>query len=201
MIAKAGIFIHLVIQGLVDRFLAFFYKRRMLHCGKNVIIKPKTSVFRGVENMYLGNDVNIPRYATIFCTEAKLIIGNKVIFGPAPTIMTGDHSINKIGEFIFDVHDKNLEDDKEIVFQDDIWTGANITVLKGVTIGRGSVIAACSLVNKDVPFYSIVGGIPAKVLKYRFTIDEIIEHEKHLYHKNNRLTREELIKTRIKHDK
>lgn len=196
MLAKIIINIHLSFNWFIDTFLGFFYKRAMAQCGKNVKIKPKTSVFKGLGNIYIGNDVSIPRYATIFSTEAKLIIGNKVIFGPSPTIITGDHPIDVIGKFIFDIHDKRPGDDLDVVFQDDIWTGANITVLKGVTVGRGSVIAANSLVNKDVPPYAIVGGTPAKVLKYRFSIQEIIEHEKLLYGEAERFTLDDLMRFR-----
>ena len=58
-----------------------------------------------------------------------------------------------------------------------------MTILKGVTIGRGSVIAAGAVVTKSCPPYSIVGGVPAKVLKMRFTSGEIKEHERMLYGK------------------
>ena len=56
---------------------------------------------------------------------------------------------------------------------DDVWLGHNAIVLSGVTIGQGAVVAAGALVVNDVPPYSIVGGVPAKVIKYRFTEDVI----------------------------
>jgi acetyltransferase-like isoleucine patch superfamily enzyme len=86
-----------------------------------------------------------------------------------------------IGKYIVDSHEKLSENDKEVIIEDDIWVGANVTMLMGVTIGRGSVNVAGSVVNKSCPPYSLIGGIPAKILKYRFTIDEIVEHEKKLY--------------------
>lgn len=57
---------------------------------------------------------------------------------------------------------------------DDVWIGANVTLKRGITIGTGAVVAAEALVTKDVPPYAIVGGIPAKVIKYRFS-SEIIQ--------------------------
>jgi len=57
----------------------------------------------------------------------------------------------------------------DIIVSDDVWIGANSTILSGVTIGRGAVLAAGSVVTKDIPPYAIVGGVPAKVLKYRFS--------------------------------
>lgn len=83
---------------------------------------------------------------------------------------------------MFDVKKKREDDDLPVIIEDETWIGCNVTILKGVTIGRGAIVSAGSVVTKDVPCYSIVGGIPAKVLKYRFTEAEIKEHERILYH-------------------
>ena len=69
------------------------------------------------------------------------------------------------------------ENDQPVTLCGDNWIGANVTILKGVTIGEGAVVAAGSLVIRDVPPYAIVGGVPAKVIKFRFTEDEITEHK------------------------
>lgn len=175
-----------------DKLMSKYYKSKMKYCGENVHIHPSTSVYFGLENLSLGNNVSIPRFSHIFCTDAPLTIGNNVIFGPAPTIVTGDHRINVIGTPIFSSHEKLPENDAPVTIEDDVWVGAHATILKGVTIGRGSVIAAGSVVHKSTPPYSISGGVPAKKIKFRFTIDEIIEHERILYPENQRLTREQL---------
>ena len=75
------------------------------------------------------------------------------------------------------------DQDLPVVIEDDVWTGANVTILKGVTIGRGSVIAAGAVVTKSFPPYSIIGGVPAKLIKMRFTPEQIAEHERVLYKK------------------
>ncbi len=181
---------------VINRVLSFFYKREMKSCGKNVQLRPRSSLFFGLENLTIGDDVSIPRYSHIFCTEAPLSIGNKVIFGPAPTIVTGNHRIDKVGLFTIDSHEKIPENDKEVIIEDDIWLGANVTVLMGVVIGRGSVVAAGAVVNKSCPPYAIIGGVPAKVLKFRFTIDEILHHEEALYPPEKRYSRQELINFR-----
>ena len=67
------------------------------------------------------------------------------------------------------VTEKLPENDQDVVFEGDNWIGANVTILKGVTIGEGAVIAAGSVVNKVVPSYSVVGGVPARVIRMRFT--------------------------------
>jgi acetyltransferase-like isoleucine patch superfamily enzyme len=179
--------IHKIYEYSIDLFLSFFYKKSMLSCGKNVSIKPKTSIFYGLDKLSIGDDVLIPKYAHIFCTDAKLTIGNKVLFGPSPTIITGNHNIHVNGKYIYDSLEKLPENDCAVVIEDDVWVGANVTILMGVTIGRGSVIAAGSVVNKSCSPYSIIGGVPNKILKYRFTKNQIISHELALYPPEKRL--------------
>lgn len=79
-----------------------------------------------------------------------------------------------------DTTEKLPENDAPVVIEDDVWTCANVTILKGVTIGRGSIIAADAVVTKSFPPYSIIDGVPAKVLKMRFSEEEIEEHEEKL---------------------
>ena len=83
-----------------------------------------------------------------------------------------------IGEYMIDVKQKLPQNDQSVIIEDDVWIGANVTILKGVTIGRGSVVAAGAVVTKTFPPYSIIGGVPAKIIKMRFNPVEIGEHEK-----------------------
>lgn len=91
-----------------------------------------------------------------------------------------------------DCNEKLPQNDAPVVIEDDVWCGANVTILKGVTIGRGAVIAAGAVVTKSCPPYSIVGGVPAKILKYRFNKEQILQHENTLYPIKERLTMEKL---------
>lgn len=181
---------------LIDLFLSIFLKRMMKTCGKSVYRRPLSSDFKGLWNLSIGDSSSIPKHSTIYCTEAPLTIGRKVIFGLRPTIITGDHRTDVIGKFIIDSHIKLPENDSPTTIEDDVWAGANVTILKGVTIGRGSIIAAGSVVTKSCPPYSIIGGIPAKIIKYRFSVNEILEHEKILYQENERYTQQEIITQR-----
>lgn len=180
---KGGVRLSLVPSYFLDKILSFFYKGAMKHCGKHVYIRPSCSDFKGLWNLSVGDYTSIPKGAVFYCTEAPLTIRKKVIFGPHPTIITGDHRLDVIGKFIMDSDVKLPENDAPVIIEDDVWAGANVTILKGVTIGRGSVIAAGAVVTKSCPPYSIIGGVPAKVLKKRFAPEEIIAHERML---NNR---------------
>jgi acetyltransferase-like isoleucine patch superfamily enzyme len=152
-----------------------FIKGLFASCGKKVIIA-KGSEF-SYHNIYISDKVYIGPNALFMCTLAKIYIGNNVMFGPNVTIITGGHRMDVIGKYMIDVKDKRPEDDRDIIIKDDVWVGANSTILRGVTIGEGSVIAAGSVVTKDVHPYSVVGGCPAKLLKMRFSKEEISIHQ------------------------
>lgn len=156
-------------------------KTKMLNkCGKCVRLGKNVEVTWG--NCSIGDDVYIGDNAVFMCAVAPLEIGNHVIFGPNCTVITGDHRIDIVGRYMSEVkgEDKNPENDLPVVFEGDNWIGANATILKGVTIGFGAVIAAGAVVVQNVSPYSIVGGVPAKLISMRFTDAEINEHEKQL---------------------
>lgn len=136
-----------------DRIWAPVWKRCMKSCGKGVFIRPMSSDIKGLWNLSIGDGTSIPKGSTFYCTDAPLTIGRKVIFGPHPTIITGDHRTDIIGKYIIDVtrEEKLPENDRPVVIEDDVWVGANVTILKGVTIGRGSIVAAGAVVTKSFP--------------------------------------------------
>lgn len=141
----------------------------------------------GINNIYLDEFVSIAENATLTSTRAKIVIKRHFISGPGLTIITGDH-MPIVGRFIDSVKDSDkdcydLEHkyDQDVVIEEDVWCGANVTILKGVTVGRGSIIAAGAVVTKDVPRYSVVGGVPAYVIKRRMSDKEISIHESLLY--------------------
>lgn len=110
------------------------------------------------------------------------------------TIITNTHNTHPIIGQDHRIQAKNHEGDidRDIIVEEDVWVGINVTLMPGVHIGRGSIVGAGSMVTKDVPPYSINVGFPAKFLKFKYTIDEILEHEKKLYSQGERMTKEEL---------
>jgi len=108
---------------------------------------------------------------------AYIEIRNKVMLGPNVTIMAGDHIIDVPGVFMADLHTKRPGDDLPVIIERDVWIGANVTVLKGVTLGRGCVVAAGAVVTRSIEPYTIVGGVPARRLRDRFTAEQTLAHE------------------------
>ena len=131
-------------------------------------------------HIHCGHHVHIGPHASFMASIAHIYIGNYVTFGPSVTIRGGDHRINLIGKHIYEIgEDEKLpENDRDVIIEDGVWCGCNVTILKGCCIGKGAVVAAGSVVTKDVPPYAIVGGNPAKVIKFRFTGEQIKEHER-----------------------
>lgn len=131
--------------------------------------------------------------ANLSTPGAKIIIKGNDSIAEGLTIHTGNHA-RIVGKFVTDITSANKPKgyDKDVIIEKDVWIGSNVTILAGVTIGRGSTVAAGAVVNKDVLPYSIVGGVPAKVLKFYWTVEEIMKHEELLYPENERISRVEI---------
>ena len=145
----------------------------MLSCGKDVRFSPFDSSF-SYSNMSVGNHVSIGYHADFIATRSKIVVGDHVVFGPHVSIRGGDHRFDIPGRYIDTVKDdeKLPVNDADVVFEGDNWIGMNVTILKGVTIGFGSVIAAGAVVTRSIPPCTIAGGIPARVIRDRFTPEE-----------------------------
>lgn len=174
---------------------------RLKHRGKNVKM-PFTaqiglhSVFEGNNRIwansafsgemgrytYLANDVvlsgKIGRYTSVG-PEVKMTYGTHPYHHVSTSPMFHDSSKCQLGVSYCEQsnYDTARYADKSnnhrIVIGNDVWIGFRATLMAGITVGDGAVIAAGALVTKDVPPYAIVGGVPAKVIKYRFTEEQI----------------------------
>jgi acetyltransferase-like isoleucine patch superfamily enzyme len=174
---KYLVFQFLLIGKIIRRIKMFFLRPLFFEYGRNFIFDPHS--FFTFQRISVGNDVYIGPGAYFSSTRAFIYIGNKVLFGPNVTIICGDHRIDKVGAYIYDQKDtdKTGNEDMPVRIEDDVWVGSGVTILKGVTIGTGSVIAAGAVVTKDILPYSIVGGVPAKLIKMRFLPNELEVHK------------------------
>lgn len=171
------------LKGFICKIILFKYKN--ISIGKNSTFGRGT-VFYAPNKMTIGENVYIGKFCSL---EADVNIGNDVLIGNnVGLIGKYDHDYTVIGKSIknspwigdhnYNFKGKNLK----IEIESDVWIGYGSIIMTGVKIGRGSIIAAGSLVVKDVNPYTIVAGNPAQVIKFRFDEEQIIEHEK-LYFK------------------
>lgn len=143
-------------------------------------------------NIHLGDDVNLGRRPVLMAALSEIRIGSHVMFGPEVTVIGGGHNLTVPGRFMIQVHEKTGNEDLGVVIEDDVWVGARAVILRGVRIGRGAVVGAGSVVTKSVPPYAIAAGNPARVVRFRWDVETIVNHEKSLYPEEHRLIRADL---------
>lgn len=182
--------IYIAIRSFCHHYVAcnlYSYKFK----GLNAQVQPP-AIIVGQQNISLGENVSIGPYSIIFSPITRVTIKSNSYSGPRLFISTGNHYLKK-GFFSKLLTDEDKKKDGvklnwDVVIEEDVWIGANVSILYK-HVGRGSVIACGAVVKKDVPPYSIIGGVPAKVIKFRFTVEEVLEHEEKLYSPEKRLSR------------
>ncbi|MDD2799750.1 MAG: hypothetical protein PHV20_14265 [Bacteroidales bacterium] len=101
------------------------------------------------------------------------------------TVVTGTHP-QYPGELFLEKAAADIQDAKDVIVEEDVWLSANVTLLSGVTVGRGAVVGNGAVCRNSVPPYAIVIGNPAKVIGFKFSPNEIIDHELKLYSSEER---------------
>ena len=158
-----------IYQYLSERYKEKYWQNKNKHnsvmlkdiCNyKNVVVGSHS--YGTVDAVFTNNETKL--YIGNFCSIAK-----NVLF-----ITASEHGYNKLSTFPFKVlvageTKPEAYSKGDVVVKDDVWIGANSIILSGLTINQGAIVAAGSVVTKDVPPYAIVGGNPAKVIKYRFS--------------------------------
>ncbi len=190
-IFKAISGIHSILDKTYDRILMFLYREQFASCGKHVHFYPTRSYFY-YKTIEVGSNTYIGPGAMFLATDSSIVIGKKVLFGPNVSIIGGNHSTHIVGKFMMDYKksDKLDSDDKSVIIENDVWIGSGASILNGVRIGRGAIVAAGAVVVQNVAPYTVVGGVPAKVIKQRWSLEEVLRHEEILYPSNQRLSRE-----------
>jgi maltose O-acetyltransferase len=144
---------------LFRRMRGALYARGMPACGRNFQVS-SDAILWGLEHLHVGNDVYVGPRVTIICLE-RVEIGDGVLMAPHVVITNGNH-VYRDGRYRVEENEA-----KPVSIGAGSWIGANVTILAGVRIGRGALVAANAVVTGDVPDYEIVGGVPAKSLGKR----------------------------------
>lgn len=135
----------------------FFVKLHIGRLGSGTSILLSTEL-RVLGNIFIGSQTVINKNVMLDGRGGKLIIGNNVDIAQETNIWTLEH----------DVHDDfHRSKGANVIIEDYAWIASRVTILPGVTIGKGAVVACCSVVTKDVPAMAIVAGIPAKIIGKR----------------------------------
>lgn len=138
-----------------------FYRNTMPLCGEKLCVHPKV-IFSYPQNIEIGYNLFLNR-GVFITAPTNIKIGDNVLIGPYVVINSGSHKYNDSNIIIRDQGHKLLP----IIINNDVWIGSHVTILPGVIIGEGAVIAANAVVSKDVPPYSVFAGIPAKEIRRR----------------------------------
>lgn len=179
-----------LIRKIIRRLRMVLYRR--LFGGHGVSFWFDPDGLYSYKNIYIGNNVSLGMKPIMIAELSKIIIGNGVMFGPEVVVVGGGHNIYTVGHYMIEVTEKTGNEDLGVVIEDDVWVGARAIILRGVKVGRGAVVGAGALVNKSVPPYAIVGGNPAKVIGFRFSVDDVIKHELEIYPAHKRICRESI---------
>ena len=183
--------IFLVIKRLIKKALQIPYKSRLGYCGKDndihypcylgkpshIYLHDYTLIQPGCRFIIHTGKVYIKKWSSLSC-NCTVVTGNHV-----PTVGVNQRILERN-------HVNDVE--KDIHIDEDCWIGANVTILGGSHLHRGVIVGANSLVNKEIPPYAVIAGVPARIIASKFTIDQILAHEEKLYPENERLSHDEL---------
>ena len=175
----------IIIRSILTR-LRYPHVSATSRIGRNVTV-------RNPHHLIMGDNTNIDQDAFIMNGRAKLIMKKNSGAAIGLLAVTGNHmslvgkNIKQVTNELKDKYDINHEMDKDIIIEEDVWIASHVTLLSGAVLGRGCEIGAGSVIRGSIPPYAVVIGNPCKVVGFRFTPEEIIEHEKVQYQESERI--------------
>ena len=156
---------HLPTQPMIGWKFAYWIRRILvrnifLECGSDVIIKHRAYFGTGAK-VVLGDRSQLGHNSRI---DNDTVIGCDVMMGPDAIIMSNSHEFSRLD---IPMIAQGAAERRPVVIEDDVWIGTRSIIMRGVRVGRGSIIGSGSVVTRDVMPYSIVGGVPARLIRMR----------------------------------
>lgn len=188
---KKKVSLNLFLSAWVGIYRNYFKVRRR----KFGYIHPSARVrfpilIKGIENVYMYENTHIMGNSLIISTKAKFVMKKNSAASEGLTVVTGNHPMVRGEWFLERGGENDIQNAKDVIVEEDVGLGAGVTLLNGVVVGRGAILGSKSVIRNSIPPYAIVAGNPAKVIGFRFTPEDTIEHEKALYPKEERLSLE-----------
>lgn len=151
------------------------------HIGvpKNLFVEDFVKIRYGLTIINAGKESVFVKKYTVIAPDVTIITNNHRSTVSIPQVILGESHIN----------DKS----SDVNIEEDVWVGTRATILAGVTLGRGCIVGANSVVTKPVPPYALVAGMPAKIVGVKFSLSDIERHEEALYPPNERMSHEDLV--------
>ena len=148
-------------------------------CGEDCYIELPFRANWGGHHVHFGNGV-YANYNLTLVDDGHIYVGNKVMFGPNVTVATANHPIDP------SLREKGLQYNKAVHIGENVWIGAGVVIVPGVSIGKNAVIGGGSVVTKDIPENVVAVGNPCRVLR------EIGEKDREFFYKNEKIDWENL---------
>lgn len=179
------------IRDINRRYVVAKRKSSYKECAESAILEMPFDVYP-YSSVHIGPYVKIRKGFIFLGGKGQLYIRKYTVIAMNCTIITDGHKpVLGIPQILAGANHIN-DRVSDIVIEEAVWIGINCTLLPGTKIGRGAIIGACSVVNKEIPPYAVAVGSPAKVIASAFTLEEILVHEESLYPLEERLTRGQL---------
>jgi len=181
------------VKNKIDKLFHIDHFSEYGYMAKNAYLAPDVLLF-SKKNLYMYENTSIPEGALILNPRSKFIMKQGSFSSYNLCVCPGNHMPivgmwkHDVTDEIKDQLDKDGKFDKDIIVEEDVWIGINVTLLNGAHIGRGCIVGAGCVISGEWPPYMVIAGNPAKIIKPVFPLNDIIRHEEELYAPEDRLS-------------
>lgn len=181
------------IKNKIDKLFRIDRRSEYGYMAKDAFLAPDVLLF-SKKNLYMYENTSIPEGALILNPRSKFIMKRGSFSSYNLCVCPGNHMPvvgmwkHDVTDAIKDQLDKDGKFDKDIIVEEDVWLGINVTLLNGAHIGRGCIVGAGCVISGEWPPYMVIAGNPARIIKPVFPLDDIIHHEEKLYTQEDRIS-------------